>query len=107
MSNIKPLGFWRQTVNSKENLPFPTEMIDTSWSKSEKKQVINYIKSFKPGNHQKGTASCRICNERLGSGECSDGNYVFPEKFEHYLEKHNVKPPQEFVNIALNKANRR
>jgi hypothetical protein len=103
MKKLKEIGFWRATFCSSENLPFPTEMVDTSWNGTEKKKVIAYIKSIPIGNFQKGISLCRICQKPLGSGDAFDGIYVFPEKYEHYLEKHNVKPPQEFIDSIKGK----
>jgi len=37
----------------------------------------------------------------MGRGELTDGVYVWPEGLAHYLEKHNVRLPQEFVDHVL------
>jgi hypothetical protein len=39
--------------------------------------------------------------DEMGSGERTDGVYVWPEGLVHYLEKHNVRLPQEFVDHVL------
>ena len=38
-----------------------------------------------------GFANCRLCGEELGNTDLTDPNnkYLFPEKWEHYIEKHN------------------
>lgn len=98
MKYLKPVGFWRQTLDSKENLPYPTEMVDQNWSFKERAMVIEYLDSCKAIDHYKGSALCRICKEWLGSADCSDGTYIFPEKYQHYILKHNVKPPGDFID---------
>jgi len=37
----------------------------------------------------------------MGRGELTDGVYMWPEGLAHYLEKHNVRLPQEFVDHVL------
>lgn len=44
--------------------------------------------------------------ENMGTTCSSDGTFVWPEGFAHYLEEHAVRPPQEFVQHALDGARR-
>jgi len=37
----------------------------------------------------------------MGTGEISDGTYVWPEGLAHYVEEHNVRLPQKFVDHVL------
>lgn len=48
-------------------------------------------------------ANLSSCQETLdmGRGELTDGVYMWPEGLAHYLEKHNVRLPQEFVEHVL------
>ena len=34
----------------------------------------------------------------MGGTDLSDGHYVWPFGFAHYVEAHGVKPPQEFID---------
>jgi hypothetical protein len=49
-----------------------------------------------------GKATCRLCGEKLGSKDyySPDGKWKFPEKFEHYLVEHDIKPYQQFIDDA-------
>jgi len=33
----------------------------------------------------------------MGSGECTDGTWLFPEGFVHCVREHGVKPPPDFL----------
>jgi hypothetical protein len=44
--------------------------------------------------------------KNMGSTCRSDGTFVWPEGFAHYLEEHAVRPPQEFIQHALDGARR-
>lgn len=45
-----------------------------------------------------GYADCRICGERIGSLELSDGIYCWPEGLLHYVRVHAVGLPREFID---------
>lgn len=91
------LGYWRRTKDSKENLPFPSDYVDEGWDPKELLFVVNYLRRCKPFIQWLGASGCRLCGKRLGSSCLSDGVYVFPDQFEHYLLEHDVKPPAGFI----------
>lgn len=103
MSNLIKVGFWRASLYSNEPLPFPTEMCVDSWQGQQKDLVVSYIKDTPISDSYFGYSKCRICDEQLGASDKSDGVFIFPEKYEHYLIKHNIKPPQEFINHIFKK----
>jgi hypothetical protein len=47
-----------------------------------------------------GSRHCSICNEDLGRAELFGQGFIWPQGFEHYVRRHNVRPPQEFVDLA-------
>ena len=51
-----------------------------------------------------GFSACRFeCRDKygmLGSGELTDGEWVWPEGLPHYVERHGVMLPEEFVASA-------
>ena len=99
-STLIALGYWRETFDHISELPFPSTYINEYWNPVELFVVANHIRKATAVNHWKGDAACRLCDERLGSACLSDGKYIFPEKFEHYLIEHDVKPPKEFIENA-------
>jgi hypothetical protein len=42
--------------------------------------------------------------ENMGLNDLTDGTFIWPEGFAHYLEKHAVRPPEEFVKHVLSRA---
>jgi hypothetical protein len=40
-----------------------------------------------------GYSNCRICGCRNGSGELTDGVFIWPEGLGHYVREHNVRLP--------------
>jgi hypothetical protein len=44
-----------------------------------------------------GIATCRLCNESLGTKDLTDGEWVWPERLEHYITDHDVVLPKAFI----------
>lgn len=95
------IGFWRTTPNSTEDLPWPTEGYDPRWDTKEQLRVAAYLDSGQEHAAYKGTSMCRICGQSNGSRDLTDGTYLWPEGFSHYVRDHKVKPSQEFIDHAL------
>jgi len=78
--------------------------VDGTWPERDRQLVISYLRH--PGFRRevyKGDSHCRMgcwggeMNAAMGSADCSDGTWTWPEGYAHYLEKHRVKPPVEFI----------
>jgi len=93
---MKKVGYWRS--DREPDLPNPLDHVDTKWVNSEKNIVIKYLDRGEVKNRYRGWSTCRICECRNGSTSMTDGVWLWPSGLAHYLRKHNVKPPQEFIN---------
>jgi len=49
----------------------------------------------------KGFSICRLCGCVNGSVEYRNSWGIWPEGAIHYIEKHNVRPSQEFINKVM------
>ncbi|MFA5366352.1 MAG: hypothetical protein WC333_00315 [Dehalococcoidia bacterium] len=85
----------------------------------EKEEVIKKLRTKKKENLYRGFHSCDFCDvttykendstfiirDRHGNGEYifqHDGKtYAAPEMIIHYIETHNYKPPQEFIDAVV------
>lgn len=84
-------------------LPRVETCVDWSWSKRERQLVLLYVtdRRFRSTAYR-GYSTCRICGKRdNGSADYSDGVYVWPQGFGHYIDLHGVKPPEDFVRHVL------
>ncbi len=114
-TGLKFIGYWRGHENPKRwggmartpgiELPDPRDYVDLHWSRREQMIVAAYLKNGQPWEQWYGMSWCRfgcdIQRSNMGSQDFTDGVYVWPEGFAHYLEKHDVKPPQEFIDHVL------
>lgn len=92
------IGYWNGT--SDEGYIWPQEIVSEK-KISYKKKIISYLQKGFPVLHWMGYSGCRICCETLGSKCLSDGFWIWPEKLEHYVDKHNIRLPEEFVRHMI------
>lgn len=100
----KRVGFWfdPKHPDSTPGLPKVETMVDTSWGTKERNIVISYLGTTVglESIAYRGWSDCRICGESNGSCDETDGEWIWPSGFLHYIEDHNVKPPQDFIDHA-------
>jgi hypothetical protein len=106
-------AYWHTAEDDEcKNLPSPLDFIDNEWDPKEKQIVVRYLaKSKYQGGIWFAPSSCRICGDdaehnrwdTMGIDDYIDvsGRFYHPEGFIHYVNDHNVKPSQEFVDVAM------
>lgn len=99
--DLKMIGYWWS--KEEPHFPLPKHFITHSWNAKERSLVINYLKQAEFYEGWMGESDCRICHSSNGATDLSDGTYVFPEGFVHYIEAHGVKPDQEFIDYVIAK----
>ena len=82
--------------------PSPVDFVDETWDPVERVIVSRYLRMGRVVAEHFGYSWCRICGiNDNGTKDLTDGQFVWPEGFAHYLEQHNVRPPQGFVDHVL------
>lgn len=61
---------------------------------SKKARAIELLRNGELKGHYLGSARCRICGERLGSADLTGYGFLWPQKADHYLDKHNLWLPE-------------
>ena len=99
------IGFWRSERTP--GWPDPVDFIDEDWDLSERQQVSDYLDhgGVQVPWMQMGWSWCRICSTEdgdepyssNGTGEFSDGVYLWPEGLSHYVRDHSVRLPRDIV----------
>lgn len=102
-TSLKRVGFWQGSDSPA--LPHPIEFVDATWSAAERAAVATYLKSRveRVITGWRGYSHCRICGCSNGSEDLSDHVYLWPSGYVHYIESHNVRPPQAFIDHVLRK----
>ena len=100
--SLNRIGYWcRDEPQGQETedriFIHPSRVVDSNWELKCRPQIIQYLKSAPTLWHFRGLSPCRFgCGEN-GSGEQSDGQWLWPEGLAHYVEQHHVKLPDDFV----------
>ena len=80
------------------HLPSVWDHIDRNWDPREREKVLRYVSDPRHrSTAYMGFSTCRICGKSNGTADFSDGWYVWPEGFGHYISQHSVRPPKAFV----------
>lgn len=93
------IGYWAPPPT----FPDPRNFVDVNWSTDERAMVLKYLRSAPRDKEWRwlGYSMCRfgcgISGVELGTGDQTDGIYIWPVGFAHYVEKHAVRPPEVFI----------
>jgi hypothetical protein len=100
----KLIGYWATPGESECHWPDIRRAVDTQWPAAKRQQIVAYLRSGHRCRGYLGSSGCRFsCREKfglLGSGELTDGEWIWPEGLPHYVQRHGVVLPEEFVASA-------
>lgn len=91
------VGYWDAPWCARLKLPRPEGLIRVGWRLSERDKIAEYLHRGVPINSFGGFATCRLCDEVLGTKDLTDGEWVWPERLEHYITDHDVALPKAFI----------
>lgn len=98
---LRLIGYWKGSL--RDEYPFPQEM-RVEYPPGLGDELAAYLESGAVFEQFRGTSWCRFgCPEPNGSRELSDGRWVWPEGLVHYVRRHPVALPEEFVREATDK----
>lgn len=99
---MKRIGYWTQNQEDPQvdGLLWPGDLVDFTWDSEERARVVLHLFNGKLNDAFRGPSRCRLCPGAKWNGTCdqTDGTYIWPEGFAHYIAAHGVKPPQEFID---------
>lgn len=90
----RAIGYWSEDCN-------PQDFVDPSWDKNQRNAILVHLNNGKSLYRWRGISRCRFCNQRNGSQCMTDGTYVWPSGFAHYISEHGVKPALEFIQHII------
>lgn len=113
---MRVIGYWRPTMtttgkirrlitwlapNIDDRLPDPRTVVNPHWNPSAKETVLRYLRGANTCNSFLGYSYCRfdcgVTEHEMGCCEKTDGKWVWPEGLAHYVDKHDVDLPAEFL----------
>jgi hypothetical protein len=106
-ADLKFIGYWAwpKTAHTEASvgMPDPHDFVDEKWDPVQRNAVIRHLQAGETFESWRGWSWCRFkCgDQKMGSQCLTDGTYVWPQGFVHYIEHHAVRPPQEFIDHVL------
>jgi hypothetical protein len=98
---LRKIGYW---VSADEpELPDPAAFVDAEMTDRDRYSLWNYLLSgTRAPWAMMGPSMCRLCGDVNGSGEFTDGVFLWPEGLAHYVYQHKVRLPAELLTHARN-----
>jgi hypothetical protein len=97
----KGVGYWGAGEGpGLRALPRPQTLVRPRWHVEDRHRIVAYLRSGAVCLASPGLGSCRFTecsNGYLGSCDLTDGEWLWPQGLEHYLQVHHVCLPEEFV----------
>lgn len=97
-------GYWGKNPQDQE-YPWP-QANDQPWEGQEffLKKLEMIENRNPPDNYHRyrGFSICRICGCVNGSAEHETDGWLWPTGFRHYVDEHNVRPSNDFIQFVIN-----
>jgi hypothetical protein len=113
---LKLIGYWKPLPRPSPRRPRPPridvpdedwpdvrELVDPGWRPGVRARIVRYLRAGHYFRGFLGSSYCRFdCGinrspEGTGSCELTDGEWAWPEGLAHYVQRHAVRLPDEFV----------
>jgi len=98
---LRGVGYWCQCQGDGSELPDPRTLVMDCWRQAERDRIVRYLRAGHTLRAYMGYSFCRfncgIEHAVMGSRDLTDGTWVWPEGLAHYVVRHSVRLPEEFV----------
>ena len=98
---VKGIGFWRHTDGTLPEYPKPQDFVQPGWCAAETERIVAYLRAGYNSHAYCGWSTCRFAGcvegEFNGTRDFTDGEWGWPEGLAHYVERHAVVLPEEFI----------
>jgi len=103
---LKLVGYWVGEHDDAEWL-HPASFVDPRWHRPDREKVVTYLGSGVRVHEYLGLSHCRFArgppNREMGNSELTDGTFLWPEGLWIYVEKFDVRLPEElFLHMRQN-----
>ncbi|MGW4946376.1 hypothetical protein ACWEOZ_32880 [Actinoplanes sp. NPDC004185] len=97
---LRVVGHW-DDPSAPDGWPDVRDFIRDDLPADERDVVVDFLRSGTVFVASAGFSACRVCGIHNGSTELTDGeHFTWPEGLDHYVESHDVRLPDEVVEVA-------
>jgi hypothetical protein len=97
--DLKPVGYWFEEGYG-ERWPDPAHLVDYQWRIDERPRIVAYLRHAPKMRDCLGYARCRlggVPDSEMGTGDLSDGTYIWPEGLWIYVSRFSVRIPDDMI----------
>ena len=100
------IGYWRETIDTKSQYPFPMPHMITLDQQDISDRTIAVLEKYGKSISCNGYSPCRLCCDHKNNGSSEytisykEEKYVIPSGYFHYVNDHNVKIDDRLVDIV-------
>ena len=95
------VGYWRDHAEEDSDLPWPIHSDTAFDGKDYFLKKLSEVEDLSNKIGYRGMSMCRCCNKINGSVTHVYGGYAWPSGYAHYVEQHNIRPPQDFYTYIV------
>lgn len=96
---LKSIGYWSEKY---DEYAAPAFLVDNSLDELTRKKISHYLEQGQELFAWLGFSHCRfrcgVEKTKMGCRDLTDGEWVWPEGFSHYIRSHNLGVPREFMD---------
>jgi hypothetical protein len=102
--DVRIVGYWKNEEKRCRRYPKPQWLVQHGWHAEDLDRIIAYLRSGKEYLSYMGYSQCRFedcqdaCARQNGVSDITDGKWIWPQGLAHYIEKHSVILPEEFID---------
>lgn len=101
---LKSIGYWPEKY---DEYAAPDFLADNTMDERLRSQIVAYLDQGEELFAWLGFSHCRfrcgIGKNKMGCRDLTDGEWVWPEGFSHYIKNHSLGLPSEFIEYAKRK----
>src|SRR3954468_8163844 len=101
MKVLQVIGFWSGAPDSRGCWLHPSVLVTPGFYGEEKGRLVAYLKSGHLISAQLGYSFCRFeggpPDREMGCRDLTDGTWLWPEGLWVYVDRYDVKLPEEFL----------
>jgi hypothetical protein len=98
------VGFWSGNGDDNHEYPDVDESINETKIEDKFLDQLKLVEKYSYRQVYMGYSECRVCDkEDNGDSDFTthDMSFIFPDGYRHYIEEHNIHPPENFYDYVM------
>jgi len=105
---LETIGYWKSSEEVDWHCPDPRSLVKPGWLAKERDKLLGYLGSGIIAASYWGRDWCRfqcgVTDQEIGSTTLTDGTWAWPFGLAHYVDRHDVILPEEFIEHCMSRS---